>query len=186
MNQFRYSIFLFLLMWLVGGCQTAVAPPTIMPSTVPTVTAGPPTSIPTPNPLVQGSNDLPWWNDTVFYEIFVRSFNDSDGDGIGDINGLIEKLDYLNDGDPTTSDDLGVTGIWLMPIMESPSYHGYDVVDYYQVNPDYGSNEDFQRLIEEAHKRGIRVIVDLVLNHTSRKHPWFENADTAVSDQHDW
>ena len=117
-----------------------------------------------------------WWNDVVFYEIFVRSFYDSDGDGVGDLNGLIEKLDYLNDGDPTTTDDLGVTGIWLMPIMESPSYHGYDVVDYYRVDREYGTNEDFRRLIAEARRRGIRVIIDLVLNHTSSKHPWFQRA----------
>ncbi|HEY65450.1 MAG TPA: DUF3459 domain-containing protein [Caldilineae bacterium] len=119
---------------------------------------------------------FPWWNNTVFYEIFVRSFYDSDGDGVGDLNGLIQKLDYLNDGDPSTTDDLGVTGIWLMPIMESPSYHGYDVVDYYRVDREYGTNEDFRRLIAEAHRRGIRVIVDMVLNHTSSKHPWFQSA----------
>ncbi|MBU0705392.1 MAG: DUF3459 domain-containing protein [Chloroflexi bacterium] len=117
-----------------------------------------------------------WWNDAVFYEIFVRSFYDSNGDGVGDLNGLIEKLDYLNDGDPTTTDDLGVTGLWLMPISQSPSYHGYDVSDYFTVDDEYGDNEDFCRLMEEAHKRGIRVIVDLVLNHTSSQHPWFQSA----------
>jgi alpha-amylase len=127
-----------------------------------------------------------WWDDAIFYEIFVRSFYDSDGDGIGDLNGLIEKLDYLNDGDPTTTDDLGITGIWLMPIMASPSYHGYDVVDYYRVNPDYGTNEDFLRLMEEAHKRGIRVIVDLVLNHTSDEHPWFVESQNPDSPYRDW
>ncbi|HCU57653.1 MAG TPA: alpha-amylase, partial [Anaerolineaceae bacterium] len=77
--------------------------------------------------LPQGTDGYPWWNDSVFYEVFVRSFFDSDGDGIGDLNGLIEKLDYLNDGDPETTTDLGITGIWLMPIFPSPSYHGYDV-----------------------------------------------------------
>jgi glycosidase len=117
---------------------------------------------------------LPWWNECVFYEVFVRSFSDSDGDGVGDLEGLIEKLDYLNDGDPGTTDDLGVTGLWLMPITESPSYHGYDVVDYFHVDREYGTNEDFRRLMEEARRRGIRVIVDLVLNHTSSRHPWFE------------
>lgn len=119
-------------------------------------------------------DDLPWWNDRVFYEVFVRSFCDSDGDGIGDLRGVIEKLDYLNDGDPATTDDLGVTGIWLMPIMQSPSYHGYDVVDYYTVEDDYGTNEDFRALMDEAHARGIAVIVDLVLNHTSSQNPWFK------------
>ena len=128
----------------------------------------------------------PWWNDTTFYEIFVRSFYDSNGDGIGDLNGLIQKLDYLNDGDPATTNDLGVTGIWLMPIMASPSYHGYDVTDYYQVNPEYGTNDDFKRLIQEAHRRGIRVIVDLVLNHTSSQHPWFIDSLRPDSPKRDW
>jgi alpha-amylase len=127
-----------------------------------------------------------WWNDAVFYEIFVRSFYDSNGDGIGDINGLIEKLDYLNDGSTKTIDDLGVTGLWLMPIMPSPTYHGYDVTDYYSVNPDYGTNEDFKRLMDEAHKRGIRVIIDLVLNHTSSEHPWFQAARDPNSPYRDW
>ena len=80
-----------------------------------------------------------WWNDTVFYEIFIRSFYDSNNDGIGDINGIIEKLDYLNDGDPNTKSDLGINGIWLMPISPSPSYHGYDITDYKEINPDYGT-----------------------------------------------
>ncbi len=129
---------------------------------------------------------MPWWNDAVFYEIFVRSFNDSDGDGVGDLNGIIEKLDYLNDGDPTQRDDLGVTGLWLMPVMESPSYHGYDVVDYFKVDEEYGTDEDFQRLMAEAHARGIRVVVDLVTNHTSSEHPWFAESRDPASDKRDW
>lgn len=160
--------------------QTAVATPAPATSTP----SPPPTA--TPDPFITGTNGFPWWNDTVFYEVFVRSFYDSDGDGIGDLNGLIEKLDYLNDGDPTTSDDLGVTGIWLMPIMVSPSYHGYDVVDYFQVDPDYGTNEDFQRLMTEAHARGIHVIVDLVMNHTSSQHPWFIESKNPESERRDW
>ncbi|VAW43205.1 Trehalose synthase [hydrothermal vent metagenome] len=179
--------FLFLLLLLIlAACQkTAPATPTATAVPLPTSTPLPePTA--TPNPLIQGSNGYPWWNDVVFYEIFVRSFYDSDGDGIGDLNGVIEKLDYLNDGDPSTSDDLGVTGIWLMPIMVSPSYHGYDVVDYFQIDPDYGTNEDFARLMEEAHARGIRVIVDLVMNHTSSQNPWFVEAKNPDSDKRDW
>ncbi len=137
--------------------------------------------------LPQGTDGYPWWNDTVFYEIFVRSFYDSNGDGIGDFNGIIEKLDYLNDGDPKTKTDLGVTGIWLMPINPAASYHGYDVTDYYGVNPDYGTLDDFKRLMEECHKRGIRVIIDMVYNHTSNKHPWFiEARDQTQSSRHDW
>ncbi|MCD6181116.1 MAG: alpha-amylase [Candidatus Cloacimonetes bacterium] len=114
-----------------------------------------------------------WWNDTVFYEIFVRSFYDSDGDGIGDLPGIIEKLDYLNDGNPDTNDDLGITGIWLMPVTQSPSYHGYDTTDYYTIEEDYGTNEDFQNLIAACHARGIKVVVDFVMNHCSSQHPWF-------------
>ncbi|MBE2269933.1 MAG: alpha-glucosidase C-terminal domain-containing protein [Anaerolinea sp.] len=121
----------------------------------------------------QTTEALPWWNDRVFYEIFVRSFYDSDGDGIGDLQGVIEKLDYLNDGDPTTTTDLGVTGIWLMPVTQSPSYHGYDVIDYRTIEEDYGTNEDFRALMAAAHERGIAVIVDFVANHTSVQHPWF-------------
>ena len=117
-----------------------------------------------------------WWNNTVFYELFVRSFYDSDGDGIGDFNGIIQKLDYLNDGDPNTDSDLGITGIWLMPINQSPSYHGYDVIDYRSVNSDYGTMDDFKDFLSEAHSRGIRVIMDFVMNHSSNQHPWFEQA----------
>ena len=119
-----------------------------------------------------------WWNESVFYEIFVRSFYDSDGDGTGDFNGITQKLDYLNDGDPNTQTDLGITAIWLMPIHPSPSYHGYDVTDYYGINPDYGTMADFQNFLTEAHNRGIKVIIDLVLNHSSTQHPWFQAART--------
>lgn len=137
--------------------------------------------------LPKGTDGMAWWNDTVFYEIFVRSFYDSNQDGKGDINGIIQKLDYLNDGNPKTTTDLGVTGLWLMPIHPAASYHGYDVTDYYAVNPDYGSLDDFKRLISEAHKRGIRVIIDLVLNHTSSDHPWFKEArDNPDSARRNW
>ncbi|MCS7010292.1 MAG: alpha-amylase family glycosyl hydrolase [Anaerolineales bacterium] len=123
--------------------------------------------------MPQGTDGYPWCNDTFFYDIFVRSFYDSVGVGIGDFNGITAKLDYLNDGNPETTTDLGITGIWLMPIHPSPSYHGYDVTDYLAVNPEYGTMDDFKRMVKEAHQRGIRVIIDLVLNHTSREHPWF-------------
>ena len=127
-----------------------------------------------------------WWRDRVFYEVFVRSFADSDGDGIGDLRGLTAHLDYLNDGDPATTDDLGVTGLWLMPIAESPSYHGYDVVDYRTVEPDYGTADDLRALVAAAHERGIAVIVDLVINHTSLDHPWFQDARAPGSSHDDW
>jgi alpha-amylase len=122
-----------------------------------------------------------WTKGAVCYEIFVRSFRDSDGDGIGDLNGLTQSLDYINDGNPRTGKDLGARCIWLMPVAESPSYHGYDVSNYYRVEPDYGTNADFKRMVAEAHRRGIRVLVDLVLNHASSEHPYFQEAlrDTA-------
>lgn len=110
------------------------------------------------------------------YEIFVRSYYDSDGDGIGDLNGITAKLDYINDGDPNTDEDLGFDAIWLMPIMPSTTYHKYDVTDYYNIDPQYGTLEDFKILVKESHKRGIRIILDFVFNHTSAKHPWFLEA----------
>jgi len=124
-------------------------------------------------PAAHGSD---WRDGGVCYEIFVRSFYDSDGDGIGDLEGLIRKLDYVNDGNPESRDDLGASCIWLMPVAASPSYHGYDVTDYYRIDPRYGSNEDFKHLTEEAHERGIRVLVDMVMNHASSQHPFFKHA----------
>jgi len=141
-------------------------------------------------PLLLSADDEPltenWWNERIFYEIFIRSFKDSDGDGIGDIQGIIDKLDYLNDGDPTTTDDLGITGLWLMPPAEAYSYHGYDVTDYYAVESDYGTIEELQRLIEEAHQRGIAVIVDMVVNHSSSHHPWFIQSQLGEAPYADW
>lgn len=112
----------------------------------------------------------------TYYEVFVRSFADGDGDGIGDIRGLIENLDYLNDGDDSTTEDLGINGIWMMPINSSPSYHKYDVTDYYDIDDEYGTLDDFDELVEECEKRGIWLQMDLVLNHTSSQHPWFLQA----------
>ncbi len=102
----------------------------------------------------------------AYYQMFVRSFSDSDGDGVGDFNGITAKLDYL--------EELGIEGIWLMPIHPSPTYHGYDVLDYYDVNPEYGTMEDFENLLLEAEERGIKIIIDLLVNHTSSQHPWFD------------
>jgi glycosidase len=120
--------------------------------------------------------DTTWRRGGTCYEIFVRSFFDSDGDGIGDFNGLAQKLDYVNDGNPRSTRSLGAKCIWLMPIDASPSYHGYDVKNYYRVNPEYGTMADFKRLVAEAHRRGIEVLVDLVLNHASSQHPYFLEA----------
>lgn len=110
------------------------------------------------------------------YEVFVYSFCDSDGDGVGDLQGLISRLDYINDGDDTTDSDLGFNEIWLMPICPSTTYHKYDVTDYMDIDPEYGTLADFEQLVEECHDRGVNVIVDMVMNHTSSQHPWFTEA----------
>ncbi|MEW5992194.1 MAG: alpha-amylase family glycosyl hydrolase [Chloroflexota bacterium] len=174
---------------LVGACQqSAVSPSPVQggaASGSPGTTAsppGPPACDPAPTP----ESARPWWSDEIFYEVFVRSFQDSDDDGIGDLAGLTNRLDHLNDGDPATTDDLGVTALWLMPVAESPSYHGYDVVDYEAIEGDYGTADDFRALIAAAHDRGIKVIVDLVMNHTSRDHPWFQDALAPGSAHEDW
>ena len=124
-----------------------------------------------------------WYKDAVFYEVYVRAFNDSNGDGHGDLLGLVEKLDYLQ--------ELGVTCLWLLPIYPSPlKDDGYDISNYYDVHPDYGTLDDFETLLEEAHKRGLRIIMDLVLNHTSDQHPWFRaaraNKDSIFHDYYVW
>lgn len=115
-------------------------------------------------------------NYRTYYEVFVYSFYDSDGDGIGDLQGLIAQLDYINDGDDMTDTDLGCNGIWLMPVNPSPTYHKYDVTDYYDIDAAYGTLEDFKELLAECEKRGIKVIMDLVLNHSSSQNPWFQEA----------
>ncbi|MDB4871262.1 MAG: alpha amylase catalytic region [Gemmatimonadales bacterium] len=110
------------------------------------------------------------------YEVFVRSFADADGDGVGDLRGLISHLDYINDGNPRSTTDLGANCIWLMPIAKSVSYHGYDVTDYYHVDQRYGTDDDFRELVRAAHKRGVGIIVDFVPNHSSSENAWFQSA----------
>ena len=113
-------------------------------------------------------NDL-WYKNAVIYELNIKGFRDSTGDGLGDLQGLISKLDYLH--------DLGINCIWLLPMYPSPGLDdGYDISDYYSINPDYGTIDDFRRLIFESHKRDIRIMAELVLNHTSNEHPWFIEA----------
>jgi alpha-amylase len=121
----------------------------------------------------------PEWPNAVTYEVFVHAFADSDGDGIGDFRGLTARLDYIR--------DLGARAIWLMPIHPSPSYHKYDVTDYRAIHPDYGTMEDFEAFLREAHARDIRVVIDLVVNHTGRDHPWFRAAAAdSTSPLHDF
>ncbi|MBQ7455704.1 MAG: hypothetical protein IJS53_04610 [Clostridia bacterium] len=114
-------------------------------------------------------------NARVFYEIFVGSFSDSDGDGVGDLRGIVNRLDYLNDGDPTSGLSLGVEGIWLTPIFSSPTYHKYDVTDFYRVDETFGTMDDLRELVEKCHERDILVILDLPINHTSTQNRWFKN-----------
>lgn len=120
-------------------------------------------------PLARRAADPGWYEGEIFYQVYVRSFRDSDGDGNGDLRGLIEKLDDVA--------ALGVTGLWLMPIYEGPSEHGYAVANYDQVERDYGSMEDIRRLFEEAHRRDLAVILDYVPNHLSREHAWFRGKE---------
>ena len=120
-----------------------------------------------------------WYKDAVIYELHVRSFYDSDNDGYGDFQGLREKLPYL--------DSLGVNTLWLLPFLESPlKDDGYDTADYFKVLPVHGDLDDFKAFLDEAHARGMRVITELVLNHTSDQHPWFQEARDPASDKHDW
>jgi glycosidase len=124
------------------------------------------------------AQSTPWWKAATgsAYQVLVYSFADSDGDGWGDLRGLTEHLDWLNDGDPATTSDLGVQAIWLSPINPANSYHGYDVTDYKGVSPRLGTLADFDALVAACHKRGIHVILDEVFNHSSSSHPWFQAA----------
>ena len=170
------------------GSPTGPAPTGPSPASSDAVAVGPPPSCPPIPPLLPppGLGQPGWWRDRVFAEVFVRSYADSNGDGIGDLKGLTAKLDYLNDGNPATTTDLGITGLWLMPTFPSPSYHGYDITDDRGVNPDYGTLADMKALIAAAHRRGIAVILDLPLNHTSSKDPWFLASEKGQAPYADW
>ncbi|MEE9111746.1 MAG: alpha-glucosidase [Lactobacillus sp.] len=125
----------------------------------------------------------PWWKDAVIYQIYPKSFQDSNGDGVGDLQGIISRLDYLQ--------QLGVDAIWLCPVYKSPGIdNGYDIADYEQIDPKYGTMADMEKLIAEGKKRGIRIVMDLVVNHTSDQHPWFVEArkhpDSPEHDYYVW
>lgn len=124
-----------------------------------------------------------WWKKSVVYQIYPRSFMDSNGDGIGDINGIVEKLDYLK--------ELGVDVLWLSPVYKSPNDdNGYDISDYQDIMDDFGTLSDFDRMLQEAHKRGLKIMMDLVVNHTSDEHPWFvesrKSKDNPYRDYYIW
>ena len=112
-------------------------------------------------------------NYRTFYQIFVGSFSDSNNDGIGDIRGIINRIDYLNDGNINSGKSLGVQGIWLSPIFSSPSYHKYDATDYYKIDWRFGEEKDLKELIDLCHERNVKVILDLAINHTSSQNEWF-------------
>jgi alpha-glucosidase len=131
-------------------------------------------------PVEKSSNGQPWWRATTIYQVYPRSFQDSNGDGIGDLAGLLSRLDYIH--------DLGFETIWISPFFASPQQDfGYDVSDYLAVAPEYGDLEIVDRLIDAIHKRGMRIVFDLVMNHTSSQHPWFvESASSRSNAKHDW
>ena len=160
------SVYLKRGLWalLAGGCTA--------------VQAGAPVAPTSTSPAASAQH--PWWQDAVIYEIYPRSFQDSNGDGIGDLNGITQRLDYLR--------MLGVDAIWIAPMYPSPQVDfGYDISDYEAVDPQYGTLADFDRLVAEAGKRGIKVIVDMVLNHTSDQHRWFlEASRSTTSPRHDF
>ncbi|GHV17732.1 alpha-amylase [Clostridia bacterium] len=150
----------FIALLALSACttgETSVSPSTVLPSPE----ASPSVYVPSPLP----SYERPDENGRTWYQLFVYSFCDSDGDGIGDLNGVTEKLDYIQ--------DMGFDGIWLSPIHPSTTYHKYDVKDYCAIDPQYGTMADFERLAEACNTRGLGVLLDLVLNHTSDEHPWF-------------
>src|SRR5688572_15470348 len=127
------------------------------------------------------SNDPLWYKDAIIYQIHVKSYCDSNRDGFGDFPGLIQKLDYIQ--------SLGVTALWLLPFYPSPLRDdGYDIADYKAILPQYGTLDDFARFLDEAHRRNIKVITELVINHTSDQHPWFQRARAAApgSPERDW
>lgn len=132
-----------------------------------------------------GAEELEWWKGGVIYQVSVASFRDSDGDGMGDLRGIVDRLDYLNDGTPRS---LGVDAIWLTPVHASPmADFGYDVSDYFSINPRFGDLTDFDELLDACHARGVKVIMDMVLNHTSVEHPWFvESRSSRDNPRRDW
>ena len=130
-------------------------------------------------------NSYKWWQTGIIYQIYPKSFKDTDGSGTGDLKGIIEKLDYLNDGTPNS---LGIDAIWLSPVFESPQVDaGYDVSDYRKIDPSFGTMEDFKKLLSEAHNRNIKILLDFVPNHTSDQHPWFlESKSSKDNPKRDW
>lgn len=179
---------IFALTILLTSCASPAITAQPTSTVAPTLAATPTIQVP-PTPRIKPSpsptssltaiQSPAWFRDVVMYEIFVRSFYDSNGDGIGDLKGITLKLDYIQ--------SLGARALWLTPIFASPSYHGYDISDYYKINPEFGSEADFVELLNEAHKRGIKIILDYVVGHTSNQHPFFKDAyNNPGSKYSDW
>jgi alpha-glucosidase len=123
--------------------------------------------------------DWDWWKHTTFYHIYVKSFKDSNNDGIGDLQGIIQKLDHFCDA--------GVEAIWLSPIFQSPKMdQGYDISNYMDIDPDYGTIDDLKQLIDEAHEKGVKLLLDFVPNHTSDQHQWFKDSVNGVDQYRDF
>ncbi|MEO1180003.1 MAG: alpha-glucosidase [Cyanobacteria bacterium J06636_28] len=138
--------------------------------------------------MVKSVQSPKWWQEGVIYQIYPLTYADGNQDGTGDLQGIIQRLDYLNDGDPESATSLGIDAIWLSPINKSPMVdNGYDIVDYQDICPTFGSLDDFDELLTKAHQRGIKIILDLVVNHTSNQHPWFlESASSQDNPKADW
>jgi glycosidase len=163
LNSRRLSLQSLLILLLVGLVLGGCAKPAEEP--------------PTPTPLPYQTPD--WFDNAVLYSIFVRSYADSDGDGIGDLNGITEKIDYI--------DSLGIDVIWLLPVYPSPSYHGYDVTDFFSINPEYGTLEDLKTLVDAVHSRGMHIILDFVPSHLSSQNPLFQEAyRNPGAEKEDW
>ena len=193
------------LLFLLPACgQPAAAPTEAAPAAEPAEASAAPTAEPDETGPARDNTGLYLLSDTgeaivddvdlsryaetednarVFYEIFVGSFSDSNGDGIGDLRGIIDRFDYLNDGDPASGLSLGVEGLWLTPIFDSPSYHKYDVTDYYAVDPDFGTMEDLKELADLCESRNVKLILDLPINHTGNRNAWFSSFVSAHRNQ---
>ena len=169
LSSYAPCLFSALLIAAAGFAQTQTPTP-----------AGPPPTAAELKGAATPSTDTTWWKHAVIYEIYPRSFQDSNGDGVGDLNGITERLDYLK--------DLGIDAIWISPMYPSPQVDfGYDISDYENVDPQYGTLADFDHLVAEAKKRNIRVVLDMVLNHTSDKHKWFiESESSRINPKADW
>ena len=172
MKRIFATILVVALLLTMAGCtgETGNTDPTDTTGTTEPTGAGGEYKVTDVNTITATNNG----NARAYYHIFVGSFSDSNGDGIGDLRGIINRFDYLNDGDDNSGLSLGVEGIWLSPIFKSPTYHKYDVTDYYEIDPKFGTMDDLKELIDLCHQRNVQIILDMVINHTARNHKWYQ------------